>query len=85
MTEIVFKLKNDTPAGEIGAALKEICSISALFNVKAVFPDEAAAGRGYLYTAQVQPDVETTQVLAAVKQAQYVERAYVPPVRRAMS
>lgn len=84
MTEIVFKLRNDTPAGEIGASLKEICGIAELFNVKAVFPEEAASGRGYLYTADVRPETAVPQVLAAVKQAPYVERAYQPPARRTL-
>lgn len=83
MANIIFKLRKDTPAGEVGTALKEICGISALFNVKAVFPEDADRAQGRLYAADVKPDAEMSQVLAAVRKAPYVETAYEPPTRRA--
>lgn len=84
MTKIMFKLKDDTPAGEIGASLKEICSLSELFNVRAVLPEVKDKGLRNLYSAEVAKGASTEKVLKKVKKAPYVETAYVPPVRRAM-
>ena len=81
MTTITFKLKDETPAGEIGTALKEICSLQDLFNVKAVFPADAEKGRKLYFTADVAAGAEVPAVVEAVRAAPYVEYAQVPPDR----
>ena len=83
--QIIFKLQNDTPAGEFGAALKVICSVTEVFNVTAIFPAEKDAKLKTLYTATVAAGAPIDQVLKAVKDAPYVEYAHEPPVRKTSS
>jgi hypothetical protein len=82
MSTIVITLRKDTKAGDIGAALKEICSIQEVFNVQAVYPADAAAGRGLHYTADLTENADKGKVLEAVKAAPFVQGAYVPPLRK---
>lgn len=81
MTTVVFKLQANTPEQEIGTALKQICSITELFNVKAVFPNETDKSLKGVYTAEVSKGASAVEAMKAIKAAPYVESVYVAPKR----
>lgn len=81
MTSITFSLHDGTPPGEVGASLKQICGLTELFNVRAVFPDSVAKSENLVYLADVAEGASALDAVKAIKQAPYVKQAYVTPRR----
>ena len=81
MATVTFKLSEKSTLGDAAASLKEICSITDLFNVEAVFPVTAQGKNEFLYTGQVRDEEKTEEVVKAIKAVPNVQYAQKAPKR----
>jgi hypothetical protein len=79
MASIFIRLQPGTRPADKGAALKEICSITALFNVQPAYPDGAGGCSELFYKADVAPGASLKGTLDAVSSAPFVAAARLLP------
>jgi hypothetical protein len=69
LPDVEFKFKDNTPQGDIGAALKEIISLKNVFNVT------ADPKNNLIYTADVLPRAAAGELVSAIKSSPSIEYA----------